>query len=307
MLGCGQSVLRRAGDARTLQLMKNIASFANVANVAFTPPRLLTCLITSLLTFAAHAQAPSVTAPQVVNPSRVLFVGNSYFYYNDSLHNIIRRMVMAAEAGQAGVDARLQYKSATIGGSSLGHHNIDWLTEPGRIGVAQPFELVVLAGNSGDALSPAGQAEFRSAATQAAKTVRARGAQVAIYMVHAWVKPHRQAKPENIRAIEKFYVDVGNELNALVLPIGLAFEEAYKRHPELTAQGLNGLHQDYDGSHPSPLGSYLAAATAYAAIYGKSPVGNGFDFYGKVSAADRLKMQQVAQDVVQRFFAAKPN
>jgi hypothetical protein len=267
----------------------------------------LALILSCLLAFSAHAQTPTVSAPQVQNPGRVLFVGNSYFYYNDSLHNIIRRMVMAADgASGAGADVRLQYKSATIGGSSLGHHNIDWLTQPGRIGVAQPFELVILAGNSGDAMSAAGQAEFRAAATEAAKTVRARGGQVAIYMVHAWVKPHRQAKPDNIRAIEKFYVDVGNELNALVLPIGLAFEEAYKRHPELTAQGANALHQDYDGSHPSAIGSYLAAATAYAAIYGKSPVGNSFDFYGKVSAADRLKMQQVAQDVVQKFFASRP-
>ena len=27
------------------------------------------------------------------NPTRVLFIGNSYLYYNDSLHNHVRRMV----------------------------------------------------------------------------------------------------------------------------------------------------------------------------------------------------------------------
>lgn len=26
------------------------------------------------------------------NPERILFVGNSYLYYNDSLHNHVRRM-----------------------------------------------------------------------------------------------------------------------------------------------------------------------------------------------------------------------
>jgi hypothetical protein len=260
----------------------------------------LALALTCLFAFTAHAQTPSVTAPQAVNPSRVLFVGNSYLYYNDSLHNLVRRMVAAADSG---AEARLQYKSATIGGSSLSHHNIDWLTTPGRIGVREAFELVVLQGNSGDALNANGQADFRGAAAAAAKTVRERGGQVAVYMVHAWVKPHRQAKPENIRAIEKFYVDVGNELNAIVLPVGLAFEEAYKRHPEWAE--VQSLHQSYDGSHPSLMGSYLAAATVYATLYGASPVGNSFDAYGKLDTPTRLKLQQIANDVVVRFFGRK--
>ena len=36
---------------------------------------------------------PKVTSLQNVNPERILFVGNSYLYYNDSLHNHLRRMV----------------------------------------------------------------------------------------------------------------------------------------------------------------------------------------------------------------------
>jgi hypothetical protein len=248
------------------------------------------------LAFAQSAPVPTVTQQQATNPSRVLFVGNSYFYYNDSLHNTLRKMLAAHDAAY---EKSLQYKSSTIGGSSLHHHNIDWLTTPGRIGVELAFQLVVIAGNSADALSAKGQAEFRSAATEAAKTIRSRGGQVAIYMVHAYVKPHRQARPDNIRKIEQFYIEMANELNALVIPVGLAFEEAYKRFPDMI------LHQHYDGSHPSPAGTYLAAATAMATLYGISPVGNSFDAYGKVDAATRAKLQQVAQDVVMRVFGRK--
>ena len=50
----------------------------------------------------AATPAPAVKAPQVDNPTRVLFVGNSYFYYNDSLHNHVQRMVAAADSSMDG-------------------------------------------------------------------------------------------------------------------------------------------------------------------------------------------------------------
>ncbi|MEY3573263.1 MAG: hypothetical protein RJA77_1178, partial [Pseudomonadota bacterium] len=215
---------------------------------------------TSLVTAgAAIAAAPSVKAPQVENPMRVLMVGNSYLYYNDSLHNYLRRMVAAADPAS---EKKLEYKSATIGGASLSHHNIDWLTKPGQIGVKEPFQLVVLQGHSAAAFSDARRKSYSETAKSFAETIRARGGQVALYMTHAYVAPHKQAKPESIRDIERFYVETGNAINALVIPVGLAFEEAYKRRPDLK------LHKDYDGSHPELAGTYLAAAVCYASIYG---------------------------------------
>jgi len=103
-----------------------------------------------LLAPAAIAATPDVKAPQVDTPKRVLFVGNSYLYYGDSLHNHVRRMVVA---GDPALEKALQYKSATIGGANLAHHNIEYLTEPGRIGVKQPFELVILQDGSAAPLS----------------------------------------------------------------------------------------------------------------------------------------------------------
>jgi hypothetical protein len=77
---------------------------------------LLALLAATLACAAAAAPAPLVRAPQVDTPTRVLFVGNSYFYYNDSLHNHVRRMAMAADPG---LERKLHYKSATIGGARL--------------------------------------------------------------------------------------------------------------------------------------------------------------------------------------------
>lgn len=252
------------------------------------------CLAVSGAAFAASA--PAVKGPQVESPKRVLLVGNSYLYYNNSLHNHLRRMVAAADAelGKA-----LEYKSATIGGASLSHHNIDWLTKPGQIGVKEPFELVILQGHSAAALSEKRKAAFKEAAAAHARIISERGGKVALYMTHAYVPPHKLAKPENIRLIDDLYVKTGNELGALVIPVGLAFEEAYKRDPEIK------LHNAQDHSHPSLLGSYLAAATVYATIYGKSPVGNSYDAYGEIDAKTAAFLQQVAQDTVTGFFARK--
>jgi hypothetical protein len=96
-------------------------------------------------------------------------------------------------------------------------------------------------------------------------------------------------------ATEAMYVDVGNEIGALVIPVGLAFEEAYRRFPNLK------LH-NRDGTHPSLLGTYLAACTTFATLYGRSPVGNSYRAEGITDEALATQLQQVAQDVVTQFF-----
>ena len=249
--------------------------------------------VCALLPAAAAAPVPLVKAPQVDTPTHVLFVGNSYLYYGDSLHNHVRRMAIAADPG---LEKKMKYKSATIGGASLAHHNIEHLTTPGQIGVKEPFQLVILQGGSAAPLSEARRAQFREKVIEFNKVITARGGKTALYLTHAYVAPHKQAKPEGIRLVEDLYVSVGNEVGALVIPVGLAFEEAYRRKPELK------LHKDYDGSHPDLIGTYLAACTVYASVYGKSPVGNAYDYYGKIDKETAAFLQQVAADTVAAFY-----
>ena len=107
--------------------------------------------------------AAEVTRLENSAPKRVLFVGNSYLYYNDSLHNHVRRI--AAEIGPYSLD-EYEYKSATIGGARLSHHHIDSLLEPGRLGIDEPFELVVLQGGSAEVLTEGSRAQFRESAIE---------------------------------------------------------------------------------------------------------------------------------------------
>jgi len=247
-----------------------------------------------LLAGAAHAaQVPTVKYPQADTPKRILFVGNSYFYYNDSLHNHVLRLAIA---GDPSIQKALQYKSATIGGAPLAHHNMQHLLTPGNLGMKQPYDVVILQENSGSALADASRASFREKATEFNSDIVKTGARTALYMTHAYVKPNKSASPDMIRKVEEMYVSVGNEIRALVIPVGLAFEEAYRRKPDIK------LHKDYDGSHPDLIGTYLAACVVYASLYGRSPVGNSYDYYGKVDKDTATFLQQVAEDTVRKFY-----
>jgi len=271
-------------------------------SLQFSRLGLVACLL--FLSELSLAEALKVKPVLNSNPERVLFVGNSYYYYNNSLHNHVSDLVNASDAA---LGARLQFKSSTIGGAALNHHNMAHLTEPGRIGVTQAFQWVVMQGGSAEPLSQSRREIFRQTAMTHAEIVKARGGQVALYMTHAYVKPHRLASPQNITATESMYVEVGNEIGALVIPVGLAFKEAYQRFPNLK------LHLP-DGTHPSLLGTYLAACTTYATLYGRSPVGVKYNKLdpsylshgaNAIDEATAAQLQQVAQDVVTEFFQRK--
>jgi len=237
---------------------------------------------------------PDVKHAANAAPKRILFVGNSYLYYNDSLHNHVGRI--AGENGPCDVDD-CEYKSATIGGARLSHHYIDSLLESGRLGIDEPFELVILQGGSGEVLTEKRRAQFRESAIELNQKIRATGAEVALYMTHAYVEPHERYDPGMFEKIGQTYIPVGNELNSLVIPVGLAFERAYEQRPEIV------LHKTFDGTHPSLLGTYLAACVVYQSIYGKSVIGISYDYFGAIGQEDAKFLRGIADETVREFFA----
>ena len=242
---------------------------------------------------ALSAQTVEIKSLDNPEPAQVLFVGNSYFYYNDSLHNHVNRLVQAQNIDLA---ERLAYKSATIGGASLSHHDVVAHLETGRLGLDTPFDLVILQGGSGEPLRESRRRVFSETARQLSAVIRETGAEVALYMTPAYSNVHARYDPAMIDKISSLYIDVANEIGALVIPVGLAFEEAYKRRPEMV------LHKFFDGSHPELEGTYLAACVVFATLYGQSPVGNSYTYFGEIDEQDALFLQQVAQDVVVDFF-----
>lgn len=77
-------------------------------------------------------------------------------------------------------------------------------------------------------------------------------------------------KPEMTQELAEAYTRAANDNDAFVIPAGLAFARSIQQRP-----GLN-LYQP-DKRHPTLAGTYLAACTVYASIFGKSPVGLKYD------------------------------
>lgn len=252
----------------------------------------LVLCVTALTMRVDRAEADDVRNLKNSAPQRILFVGNSYLYYNDSLHNHVRRIV---DELQPGIGDSLQYKSATIGGAALWHHAINNLLAPGKLGVDKPFDLVVFQGGSAEVLGDKRRSAFYKTAKFYTEKARETGAEVAFYMTHAYVPPHKRARVDMIETIAESYIKAGTDNSAMVIPVGLAFDRAYKARPYIQ------LHKSFDGSHPSMLGTYLAACVVYLSIYGGSIDNLTYTYFGEVDESDAKFLRQIATDTVAEF------
>ena len=91
--------------------------------------------------------------------------------------------------------------------------------------------------------------------------IKQAGAKTALYMTWA-----RQHAPQTQEAIASAYAAIGEELGAIVIPVGLAWQDFLANHDK-------PLLYDRDQSHPTLAGSYLATCVFLAALLGQNPVG----------------------------------
>lgn len=244
---------------------------------------------------SASASASPVRAPAA--PRSLLWVGNSFFFYNNSMHSHVGRLLAAAGAkGRRGV-------SATISGAGLHWHDVAAYFKPG--GVAshsfvgdnelrfnafdKPFDAVLMMDCSQCPLHPRLQPLFHETVSRHSATVRAHRAEPILFMSWAY-----RDRPEMTQALADEYIRAGQAQRALVVPAGLAFAESMRLRPEVA------LHAE-DKRHPSLAGTYLAACTVLASVYRRSPVGNAYTAGLPADVAAHL--QRVAWDTAQAFHA----
>ena len=230
-------------------------------------------------------------------PRSILWVGNSFFYYNNSMHNYVGRLVRAA-------DPKMGHRStsATLSGSGLDWHDMESYFRPNGIGkysfvgdneirfnkFDKLFDAVIMIDCSQCPVHPKLKTVFHEYAKKQSDIVRKHGATPVFLMTWAY-----KDKPEMTAQLAEEYTVAGNDNDALVIPAGLAFAKAIGKKPELE------LYQP-DKRHPSQIGTYLAACTTYASIYRKSPVGNTYT--GGIDAQTANFLQAVAWETVQEYF-----
>jgi hypothetical protein len=259
--------------------------------------------LATLLAACGTPPRPAAVASAAASPAHpaeiktLLWVGNSFFYYNNSMHGHVGRLLTAA--GGSGYRAT----SATISGSGLNWHDVEAHFKPG--GVAsysfvgdnevrfntfdKPFDAVMMMDCSQCPIHPKLQPLFFESAKKNSEIVRAHGAEPIFFMSWAY-----QDKPEMTQQLAAEYLKAGRANHALVVPAGLAFAESIRRRPELNLYVA-------DKRHPSLAGTYLAACTVLASVYRQNPVGNRYT--AGLPADVALHLQTVAWETAQDFHA----
>jgi len=190
---------------------------------------------------------------------KILFVGNSLTRKNKSYR-------MFEKLGEAG-GYSLEVRSLCISGSSLkmwANRN----TKPGKklykVLEKQNWDYVVLQDQSTIALKK--PKIFQKAVKKLAKVIEQTGSELVLNMTWAhqedsdiYSEYENLTRKEFQKQITKLYMEMGNQLEALVAKSGVAFWYCDKKADEIT------LFRDE--RHPTKAGSYLSACTLYATIF----------------------------------------
>jgi len=232
----------------------------------------------------------SATSGAAAEPARVLLVGNSYLSYNGG---VARHLAAMAQATEPNAETTSRFVAKTIGDSRLDQHDVArYLAAEAPAGV----RLTILQGHSTSAENALTRARFRTAARAISQVIRSAGADVALYMTPAYRPPHTRYDPGQTERLAMLYQSVGKDIGARVIPVGHAFAEAYRRRPNI------GLHNPRDGSHPTMAGSFLAAATVYASLYGSAPPMGAYDVDGRIPPETARFLLTVAADTTAACF-----
>ena len=116
-------------------------------------------------------------------PKSILFIGNSYLYYNDSMHNHVEELMEDFYK-----EEEIVTKSATIGGSRLENHNIDHLLKPKNLQRKEQVDMVIMQGGSGEVIDKASRKKFIKTAVKYSKKARKKGVMPALFMTHAYTE-----------------------------------------------------------------------------------------------------------------------
>jgi hypothetical protein len=216
-------------------------------------------LLSSLLLSAGlFGQAPTTVSPVPAKPVRVLFIGNSYTFFNN-----LPKLVEAIAASQKD-GPRFETEVSLRGGMAL-----KWHWEDGKAVQAIQrggWDFVVLQDHSllgrvpapGTVPSVNDPADYFEYARKFDQEIKKAGARTILYATWA-----RDGYPEQQRKLDDAFIMLAREIGAGIVPTGLAWTLA-----KIEAPGIK-LYTP-DRSHPSMAGSYLNALLFYRCLTGRN-------------------------------------
>ena len=208
---------------------------------------------------------PGTTGNTDLPDTRVLFIGNSFTFYNSGIDQIVH-----------GLAPRTAVALEAPGGATLANH----LASASTMGKVREgnWTYVVIQEQSQNPVIAYGQ--YLAALRKLVAEVRAVGA--IPLLLATWARPDDpRITAESVSGAVR---SAGKAAKATVIPAGLAFASSLAAH--------NGIVLNQHDGHPTPEGTYLAGCVVYAEIFGKSPEGN--TFHGGVDASFAQVLQAVA-------------
>ena len=220
------------------------------------------------------------------NVNSIMLIGNSFFYYNNSLHNHLGDIYDA--------DPELntpRRRSITINGSSLSWHDVESYLSNKEIGAFtidsdtntyEPYEdqdidVVIMMDCSLCPINEKRKDSFHKYVEKHSETIRSKGIEPILFMT--W--PYKN-KPEMQQKLEKEFFKA-SKLNKLrMVPAGQAFSYINQNFPD-----INLYTQDL--RHPSKEGTYLAALMIFTTLSDKSPIGNTYTMELDSEVAEMLQ------------------
>ena len=237
-----------------------------------------------LVLLAVSGPAACANAQQAAGsdgpPAKVLFVGNSFTYYNNGLQSHFRKLTWSS-----GLLTRENSRARimTISGGQLPEHVGGFK----NVMSGDDWDVVVLQGHSLGPISEDTAGAFRKAARKFTRIAKKQGTRSVLFMTWAYA-----GKPEMTALLDKAYTEIGRELDAQVVPVGLSFAKVVAERPDIA------LTTD-DDLHPTLAGTYLAACTFFAALYDQSP--EGLDYDAGLDADTAGYLQKAAWRAVQNY------
>ncbi len=214
------------------------------------------------------------------HPGRVLFIGNSYTYFNGGIEAHLQSFVESAHP-----DYHFEAESITGGGYTLEmHYNTDSTLEDIANG---NWDYVVLQEQSTRPVE--NPTLFYQYATLLDSVITRADSGTAFFMTWA-----RQNDPAMIEELAAAYDSIGVQLDAVVCPVGRAWQNSLEENPLLI------LHSG-DGSHPNVYGTYLAVCVFYACLFDESPVGVEYVNDEQITAEQRDFLQTIAWQTVLEY------
>ena len=227
----------------------------------------------ALIIFATFSNASlDIKTPKSEKISSLMLVGNSFFYYNNSLHNHLGDLIK----NDPNVNS-MKRRSITINGSDLPWHDLESYLSNEHIGSFRidtknnneyvpssntKTDAVIFMGCSLCPIHPDTKDTFQVYVQRYSEIIRDKNAEPMLFM--SW--PYKN-KPEMINSLRDVFVDTANKNNLLLIPAGEAFYRFNSSYPEIDLYTK-------DLRHPSKEGTYLAAAVVFASLYGKATAGN---------------------------------